>query len=48
MLVAGFFLDELADHVEADIYPPGLRGRPAPVADSLWLAIKFSAGGAGG
>lgn len=42
MLVAGFFLDELADHVETDIYPPGLRGRPAPVADSLWLAIKFS------
>ena len=42
MLVAGFFLDELADHVEADIYPPGQRGRPAPAADSLWLAIKFS------
>src|SRR6266568_1247862 len=43
MLVAGFFLDELADHVEADVYPAGVRGRPAPVATSLWLAAKFSA-----
>ncbi len=43
MLVAGFFLDELAGHVEADIYPAGPRGSPAPLVDSLWLAIKFSA-----
>ena len=43
ILVAGFFLDELADHVEADIYPPGLRGRPAPVMTSLGLAAKFAA-----
>ena len=43
MLVAGFFLDELADHVEANIYPPDRGGRPAPVLDSLWLAVKFSA-----
>ncbi len=43
MLVAGFFLDELADHVEADIYPAGPRGSPAPFMDSLWLAMKFSA-----
>ena len=42
MLVAGFFLDELADHVEADIYPPGVRGTPAPVMTSLGLALKFS------
>jgi CysZ protein len=42
MLVAGFFLDELADHVEADIYPPGLRGTPAPVMTSLGLAAKFA------
>jgi CysZ protein len=42
MLVAGFFLDELADHVEADIYPPGLRGTPAPALTSLWLATKFA------
>jgi CysZ protein len=43
MLVAGFFLDELAEHVEADIYPPDLRGKPAPVMTSLWLAAKFTA-----
>jgi CysZ protein len=42
MLVAGFFLDELADHVEADIYPPGVRGRPAPLMTSLGLAAKFA------
>jgi CysZ protein len=43
MLVAGFYLDELADHVEADIYPPGVRGTPAPALLSLGLALKFSA-----
>ena len=43
MLVAGFFLDELAEHVEANIYPPEIRGRPAPALASLWLATKFSA-----
>jgi len=43
MLVAGFFLDELADHVEADIYPKGMRGKAAPVTTSLWLAAKFTA-----
>ena len=47
MLVAGFFLDELAEHVEADIYPPDiypphLRGKPAPILTSLWLAVKFA------
>ena len=42
MLVAGFFLDELADHVEDKIYPPGHRGRPAPALTSMWLAVKFS------
>jgi CysZ protein len=42
MLVAGFFLDELAEHVEADIYPPDLQGRPAPILTSLWLAVKFA------
>lgn len=43
MLVAGFFLDELADHIEADIYPPGVRGVPAPALLSMGLALKFSA-----
>jgi CysZ protein len=42
MLVAGFFLDELAGHVEEKIYPPGRRGQAAPVVASLRLALKFS------
>jgi CysZ protein len=42
MLVAGFFLDELAEHVEARIYPPDRQGRAAPALTSMWLALKFS------
>jgi CysZ protein len=42
LLVAGYFLDELADHVEASIYPPGQSGRAVPATTSLWLALKFS------
>ncbi|HUO53935.1 MAG TPA: sulfate transporter family protein [Rhodoblastus sp.] len=42
LLVAGFFLDDLADHVEARIYPDGRRGRPVPAATAIWLALKFS------
>jgi CysZ protein len=42
MLVAGFFLDELAEHVEIDIYPAGRRGRAAPATQSIWLAVKLS------
>lgn len=43
LLVAGFFLDELADHVEARIYADGRRGRPVPALTSMILAVKFSA-----
>lgn len=42
MLVAGFFLDELAEHVETNIYPRTQSGRAMPAIDSLWVAIKFS------
>jgi CysZ protein len=42
MLVAGFFLDELAGHIEEKIYPPDRRGRAAPALTSMWLAVKFS------
>ncbi|MCI4679732.1 sulfate transporter family protein [Rhodoblastus acidophilus] len=42
LLVAGFFLDELADHVEARIYPDGRRGHAVPPLTSMVLAIKFS------
>jgi len=41
MLVAGFFLDELAEHVEARIYPDGRRGAAAPLSESLALALRF-------
>ncbi|MCW2274284.1 sulfate transporter family protein [Rhodoblastus acidophilus] len=41
MLVAGFFLDELAEHVEAAIYPDGRKGVPAPLSQSLALALRF-------
>jgi CysZ protein len=41
-LVAGFFLDDLADIVERDdpSIPPGA---PLPAAQALWLASKFAA-----
>lgn len=42
MLVAGFFLDELAEHVEAGIYPDGRKGVAAPLSESLALALRFS------
>jgi CysZ protein len=42
LLVAGFFLDELADDVEAKIYPPGQGGRAVPAVTSMWLALRFS------
>jgi CysZ protein len=43
MLVAGFFLDELAEHVETGIYPDGRKGVPAPLSQSLGLALRFFA-----
>ena len=42
MLVAGFFLDELAERVEAGLYPDGRTGAPAPLSQSLALALRFS------
>lgn len=41
MLVAGFFLDDLADLVEREDsrYPPG---RPLPAGQAVWLASKFA------
>jgi CysZ protein len=41
-LVAGFFLDELAEIVERDIYPPDRIGRPLPAGYAVWLATKFA------
>ena len=42
-VVAGFFFDELADHVEAEIAGPAGRGRPMPLMPGLWLGLKFAA-----
>ena len=41
-IVAGFFFDELADHVEAEIAGPEGRGRPLPLAPAVWLGLKFA------
>jgi CysZ protein len=42
-LVAGFFLDDLAELVEHDIYPQGRGGRALPAGQAAWLAAKFAA-----
>ena len=41
-LVAGFFLDELAEAAERDI-APGQIGRALPAGQATWLAMKFAA-----
>jgi CysZ protein len=41
-LVAGLFLDELAEIVEREIYPPDRIGRPLPTGYAVWLAAKFA------
>ncbi len=38
-LVAGFYLDDLADVVEKDI---GTQGRALPAGQAMWLATKFA------
>jgi CysZ protein len=47
VLVAGLFLDDLADVVEADLYPPGRRGRPIPAAQAVLMGLRFAAVSAG-
>lgn len=41
-LVAGFFLDELAERVEADIGPADQVGHALPTGTAVWLATKFA------
>jgi CysZ protein len=41
-LVAGLFLDELAENVEREIYPPDRIGRPLPAGYAVWLAVRFA------
>ncbi|MGD0641652.1 MAG: sulfate transporter family protein [Roseiarcus sp.] len=42
-LVAGFFLDEIAAHVESEIDPSGSPGRPAPALEAALVALRFAA-----
>lgn len=41
-LVAGLFLDELAEHAERDVAPEGAQGRALPAGQAIWLAAKFA------
>jgi CysZ protein len=47
VLVAGLFLDDLADVVEADLYPPGERGQAIPAAQAILMGLRFAAVSAG-
>lgn len=47
VLVTGLFLDDLADVVEADLYPPGERGTAIPVSQAVMMGVKFAAVSAG-
>ena len=40
-VVAGFFIDDLAERVERDVDPHGTPGRPISIAASIWLGIRF-------
>ena len=42
-LVAGFYLDNIADAVERKIDPRGARGRPLPLSTSLYVGLQFGA-----
>jgi CysZ protein len=42
-LVAGFYLDNIADAVERKIDPQGARGRPLPLSTSLYVGLRFGA-----
>lgn len=41
-LVAGFFFDDLARHVEVEL-DPAAAGRAMPLGAAAWVAVKFSA-----
>jgi CysZ protein len=47
ILVAGFFLDDLADIVETEIDPNGPRGRPLPAGQAIGMALRFALVSAG-
>ena len=41
-LVAGFFLDELAERVEIECKGEGQQGQAAPTGQVIWLALRFA------
>lgn len=41
-LVAGFFVDDLAEHVERTLEPPGPAGRPLPIGRAVLLSVRFA------
>jgi CysZ protein len=47
VLVAGLFLDDLADVVEADLYPAGERGEAIPASQAVVMGVRFAAVSAG-
>ncbi len=42
VIVAGLFLDDLADEVEADLYPNGPRGRAIPATQAIIMSLRFA------
>lgn len=42
VLVSGLFLDDLADHVEADLYPPDRHGRAIPATQAIVMGLRFA------
>ncbi|MGJ0506050.1 MAG: sulfate transporter family protein [Methylocystis sp.] len=47
VLVTGLFLDDLADVVEADLYPPDMRGRAIPASQAILMGVRFALVSAG-
>ncbi len=47
ILVAGFFIDDLAAIVEREIYPNGRVGRPMPQFTAMVMTLRFSLVSAG-
>lgn len=47
ILVAGLFLDDLAEHVEREVYPEGRVGRALPAGQALFMALRFALVSAG-
>lgn len=39
--IAGIFLDDVADHIEAQDYPYDVRGKPMALVPSIIMSLKF-------